>query len=43
MNNYFSNLNNYMFSLLIKDETLVTNVSGESSQFIRFNNAKVRI
>ena len=42
MNKYFSVLNNYIFSFLNKDETLITNIEGESSQFIRFNNSKVR-
>ena len=42
MNTYFSYLNNYIFSLLKNDETLITNISGENSQFIRFNNSKVR-
>ena len=42
MNTYFSYLNNHIFSLLKSDETLITNISGENSQFIRFNNSKVR-
>ena len=42
MNKYFSILNNNLFSLAGKDEVLITNFSGESSQFIRFNNAKIR-
>ena len=42
MNKYFSILNNNLFSLARKDEVLITNFSGESSQFIRFNNAKIR-
>ena len=42
MDKYYSILNNYIFSHLNKDETLVTNISGENSQFIRFNNSKVR-
>ena len=42
MDKYFSILNNYIFSLLSKEETLITNISGENSQFIRFNNSKVR-
>jgi len=42
MNKYFSILNNNLFSLAKKDEVLITNFSGESSQFIRFNNAKIR-
>ena len=42
MNTYFSYLNNHIFSLLKSDETLITNISGENSQFIRFNNSKIR-
>ena len=42
MNKYFSTLNSFIFSNLNKSETLITNISGESSQFIRFNNSKVR-
>ena len=42
MNKYFSTLNNNLFSLLDKDEMMITNFSGENSQFIRFNNSKVR-
>ena len=42
MNTYFSFLNNYVFSFLKSDEHLITNISGENSQFIRFNNSKVR-
>ena len=42
MNEYFSILNNYIFSELSKNEVLITNISGENSQFIRFNNSKVR-
>ena len=42
MDKYFSLLNQYIFSLLDKDETLITNIEGENSQFIRFNNSKVR-
>jgi len=42
MNTYFSFLNNHVFSLLESDEHLITNISGENSQFIRFNNSKVR-
>jgi len=42
MNKYFSLLNNYVFSLLTKEEILITNIDGENSQFIRFNNSKVR-
>lgn len=42
MNEYFSLLNNYIFSELSKNEVLITNISGENSQFIRFNNSKVR-
>jgi len=42
MNEYFSLLNNYIFSELDKNEVLITNISGENSQFTRFNNSKVR-
>ena len=42
MDKYFSRLNSYLFSLLSKDEMMITNFSGENSQFIRFNNSKVR-
>tara|TARA_Y100000994_G_scaffold248601_1_gene256856 strand:+ start:1091 stop:2413 length:1323 start_codon:yes stop_codon:yes gene_type:complete len=42
MNEYFSLLNNYIFSELSKNEVLITNISGENSQFTRFNNSKVR-
>ena len=42
MNKYFSLINSYLFSLSSKEEILITNFSGESSQFIRFNNAKIR-
>ena len=42
MDKYFSSLNNFLFSILKNGETLITNISGESSQFIRFNNSKVR-
>jgi len=42
MDKYFSNLNNYLFSISKRNETLITNISGENSQFIRFNNSKVR-
>ena len=30
------------YFLVKKDEVLITNLSGENSQFIRFNNAKIR-
>ena len=42
MNKYFSLINSYLFSLSSREETLITNFSGETSQFIRFNNAKIR-
>jgi len=42
MDKYYSILNNYIFSLLDSNETLITNISGENSQFIRLNNSKVR-
>ena len=42
MDKYFSTLNDYIFSLLSNSEILITNIHGENSQFIRFNNSKVR-
>jgi len=42
MDKYFSNLNNFLFSTISDNEILITNFSGENSQFIRFNNSKVR-
>ena len=42
MDNYFKKINEYLFSLLNKDEILKTSMWGENSQFIRFNNSKVR-
>ena len=42
MDNYFSKLNEFLFSSKLKDEIFITNISGESSQFIRLNNSKVR-
>ena len=42
MSAYFTKLNDFLFSILDKDEILITNIIGENSQFIRFNNSKVR-
>mgnify|MGYP000960791874 FL=1 len=42
MDKYFSKLNNFLFSTITDNEILITNFSGENSQFIRFNNSKVR-
>ena len=42
MDKYFSKLNNFLFSSISDNEILITNFSGENSQFIRFNNSKVR-
>ena len=42
MDNYFNKLNDHLFTSLSKDEILKTSLWGESSQFIRFNNSKVR-
>ena len=42
MDNYFSKLNQFLFSKKSGDEIFITNISGENSQFIRFNNSKVR-
>jgi len=42
MDKYFSKLNSYLFSILKKNELIITNFSGENSQFIRLNNSKVR-
>jgi len=42
MGKYFSKLNNLLFSLISKNEIIITNFCGENSQFIRFNNSKVR-
>ena len=41
-NKYFNKINEYLFSLLKNDEILKTGMWGESSQFIRLNNSKVR-
>ena len=41
MDKYFSKLNNYLFSIINKNEIIITNFSGENSQFIRFNNSKI--
>jgi len=42
MDNYFNKINEYLFSLLNETEILKTSMWGESSQFIRLNNSKVR-
>ena len=42
MNDYFKKLNQYLFSLLGKEEVLKTSMWGENSQFIRLNNSKIR-
>ena len=42
MSMYFTKLNDFLFSVLDKQEILITNIIGENSQFIRFNNSKVR-
>ena len=42
MSMYFTKLNDFLFSVLDKQEVLITNIIGENSQFIRFNNSKVR-
>ena len=42
MNNYFNKLNDRLFSALNSEEILKTSMWGESSQFIRINNSKVR-
>ena len=39
---YETKINTFLFSKIGKDEILITNFSGENSQFIRFNNSKVR-
>ena len=42
MNKYYTKLNNFLFSIMNKNEIIITNIIGENSQFIRFNNSKVR-
>ena len=42
MNQYFNTINDYIFSQLSSDEITKTGMWGESSQFIRLNNSKVR-
>ena len=42
MDNYFNKLNDHLFTSLSKSEILKTSIWGESSQFIRLNNSKVR-
>ena len=41
-NEYYNDLNSYLFSLVTKDEIIKTSMWGENSQFIRLNNSKVR-
>ena len=41
-NDYYNDLNSYLFSLLNKDEIIKTSIWGENSQFIRLNNSKIR-
>ena len=42
MENTFKSLSKLLFSLLNKDEVLTLSCTGEKSQFIRLNNAKIR-
>ena len=42
MENTFKSLSKQLFSLLNKDEVLTLSCTGEKSQFIRLNNAKIR-
>ena len=42
MEHLFNNLSEKLFSHLEKDEHLIISFDGESSQFIRFNNASIR-
>ena len=42
MENQFKSLSKKLFSLLNKDEVLTASFTGEESQFIRINNAKIR-
>ena len=42
MDNYFSQLNQFLFSKKSENEIFITNISGENCLFIRFNNSKVR-
>ena len=41
-NEYYNDLNSYLFSLVTKNEIIKTSMWGENSQFIRLNNSKVR-
>ena len=41
-NEYYNNLNSYLFSLLKSKEIIKTSMWGENSQFIRLNNSKIR-
>ncbi|MDG2267206.1 MAG: TldD/PmbA family protein, partial [Candidatus Marinimicrobia bacterium] len=42
MENQFKSLSKKLFSLLNKEEVLTVSITGEESQFIRYNNAKIR-
>ena len=42
MDNYFNKINEYLFSLLTSEEILTVGMWGETSQFIRLNNSKIR-
>ena len=42
MDNYFNKINEYLFSLLTNEEILKVGMWGETSQFIRLNNSKIR-
>ena len=42
MEKEFKNISELLFSQLNKEEDLILSLSGENSQFIRFNNASVR-
>ena len=41
-NEYYNDLNSYLFSLLKSNEIIKTSMWGENSQFIRLNNSKIR-
>ena len=42
MENKFKNISKVIYSYLKKDELLTLSFTGEESQFIRLNNAKIR-
>ena len=42
MENQFKIISKILFSLINKDEVLTVSFTGEKSQFIRLNNAKIR-